>query len=151
MILVILIFIVAGALGIYGVYHLLVGLKGRRLSRKIRKGENLTESDTRTLQYYKTEELQETKKWVVLLDEAINYGIEGKYWKSIKMARKALEINPRASEAWRLIGNAYEFLGDEMGQKGKYKKAKDLHRKATQAWNEAKKINPNIKIPGYHD
>ncbi len=34
-----------------------------------------------------------------------------------------------------------------MEQNGKYKEIKDFHKKATWAWNEAKKINPNIIIP----
>lgn len=93
----------------------------------------------------------QVKNWVLLAHEAYERGKRGEYWKSIELAKKALELNPRASEAWRLIGNAYELLGDEMKQTGKYKKAEEFGEKATMAWDEAKKINPNIIIPGYHE
>jgi len=38
-----------------------------------------------------------------------------------------------------------------MKQTGKYKEAEEFGEKATMAWDEAKKINPNIIIPGYHE
>jgi len=117
----------------YGIYHLTVGIRGWKLVREMKRGKG------------------QAKNWTLLTHEAYECGKQGEYWKSIKLAEKALELNPRASEAWRLIGNAYEFLGDEMEQNGKCKEAKDFRIKATQAWNEAKKINPNIIIPGYHE
>lgn len=90
------------------------------------------------------------RRWAILTHKAYEYGTRGEYQKSIEFAEKAIQLNPRASEAWRLVGNAYEFLGDEMEQNGKHKEAEDFHRKATMAWDKAKKINPSIIISGYH-
>lgn len=89
--------------------------------------------------------------WTTLVHESYKYCRKSDYWKSIKLAEKALELNPRASEAWRLIGNAYEFLGDEREESGNLDEAVNFHKKATEAWNKAKEINPEIMIPGYHD
>jgi len=58
--------------------------------------------------------------WIALVHESYKYGVKGDYWKSIEFAKKALELNPRASEAWRLIGNAYEFLGDALKEGRKF-------------------------------
>ena len=94
---------------------------------------------------------KKNEDWISLVHESYLYGMKGEYWKSIELAQKALEINPRASEAYRLIGNAYELLGDEMEKSGDYEKAEEYHKKATEAWNKAKKINPKIIIPFYHE
>lgn len=90
------------------------------------------------------------REWILLTHEAYECSKKGEYRKSIELAEKAIGLNPRASEAWRLIGNAYEFLGDEMEKSGGYEQATEYHRKATEAWNKAKEINPKIIIPGYH-
>lgn len=90
------------------------------------------------------------KPWIRYVNKSNRYGAKGDYWKSIEFAEKALELNPRSSEAWRLIGNAYEFLGDDMELSGDNDKAKKYHSKATEAWDKAKQINPNVSIPGYH-
>lgn len=63
---------------------------------------------------------KKNESWITLVHESYAYGRKGEYQKSIELAQKALKLNPRASEAWRLIGNAYEFLGDEMEEAGKY-------------------------------
>ena len=117
----------------YATYHLRIGIRGWRLAEKTKQRR------------------QKPKEWVALAHEAYEYGVRGEYQKSIELAEKALQLNPRASEAWRLIGNAYEFLGDEMKQTGKYEEAENFHKKATMAWNKAKENNPNIIIPGYHE
>jgi tetratricopeptide (TPR) repeat protein len=93
----------------------------------------------------------QNETWVALTHKSYKAALKGEYQQSIYLAAKALELNPRASEAWRLIGNAYEFLGDEMEEAREYGQAAEYHRKATEAWDEAKKINPGIKIPGYHE
>jgi tetratricopeptide (TPR) repeat protein len=90
-------------------------------------------------------------EWMLLTHQAYESGRKGDYQKSIELARKAIELNPRASEAWRLIGNAYEFLGDGAKESGSYDQARDYHKKATDAWNKAKEISPKIVIPGYHE
>lgn len=104
--------------------------------------------------YSARDEITSEKKnedWLTLVQESYLYGIKGEYWKSIELAQRALKINPRSAEAWRLIGNAYELLGDEMEESGDYKKAEEYHKKAAEAWNNAKKINPKIIIPFYHE
>jgi len=99
------------------------------------------------------------ESWTNLVNESYEYSRNGEYLKSIKIAQKALKLNPRASEAWRLIGNAYEFLSDEMeeatkiqvfNKKQKYEQVTEYHKKATEAWDKAKKINPKTVIPDYH-
>jgi len=117
---------------------------------------------------------QEGEEWLLLVHQAYNYSRKGEYWKSIESAEKAIELNPRASESWRLIGNAYELLGDAMmevsytplGKKIRFPRPhneeseaiflqcdgpKNYYKKATEAWNKAKEINPEIIIPGYHE
>jgi len=94
---------------------------------------------------------EQKPKWAILTQKAFEYGRKGKYWKSIKLARKALKLNSKDSEAWRLVGNAYEFLGDEAEESSDRERATEFHRKATEAWEKAKEINPNIIIPGYHE
>lgn len=91
------------------------------------------------------------KDWILLTHEAYEFGRKGDYHKAIELAEKAIELNPKASEACRLIGNSYELLGDEAQQHGIYEQAVEYHRKATEAWNRAKKNNPKIRIPGYHE
>ena len=99
------------------------------------------------------------ESWTNLIRESYEYSTKGEYLKSIKIAQKALKLNPRASEAWRLIGNAYEFLSDEMeeaaktqvfNKKQKCEQATEYHKKATEAWDKAKNINPEIIIPDHH-
>ena len=90
------------------------------------------------------------QEWIHLVHESYKAGKKGKYQESIYLAQKALELNPRASEAWRLIGNACELLGDEIEKAGEIEKAAELHKNATEAWDKAKEINPKIIIPGYH-
>lgn len=90
------------------------------------------------------------ENWFALTRRAFKCSRRGEYQRSIELAEKAIKLNPRASEAWRLMGNAYELLGDEMEEKGNYSRAKEYHKKATEAWDEAKKINPRIIIPFYH-
>ena len=104
------------------------------------------------------------ESWIILVHESYKYSRKGEYWKSIELAQKALELNPRASEAWRLIGNSYELLGDILIKGGKFPRPhsekswaifdqygpKEYHRKAAEAWDKAKEINPKIIIPGYH-
>jgi len=92
-----------------------------------------------------------SKEWMALTHKAYKCGVKGEYQKSIELAEKALQLNPRASEAWRLIGNAYEFLGDEAEGNGDYKGAIEYYKRATMAWNKAREINPRIIIPGYHE
>jgi len=92
----------------YSIYHLTMGIKGWKLVKEMKQ------------------EKEQTKNWVLLTHEAYEYGKRSEYWKSIELAKKALELNPRASGAWRLIGNAYEFLGDEMEQTGKYKEVENM-------------------------
>lgn len=94
---------------------------------------------------------EKDRAWIDLTHESYRYCREGEYWKSIELAERALERNPRASEAWRLIGNSYELLGDEEEMAGNYERAKEYHGKATEAWNKAKNINPRIMIPFYHE
>lgn len=94
-------------------------------------------------------EMKKADEWKTLVHKSWEYGRKGKYWESIELAKKALELNPRAAEAWRLIGNAYEFLGDEKEERGEVE-AIGYHASATEAWNKAKEIQPNIIIPGYH-
>lgn len=94
---------------------------------------------------------RENKDWINLVRESYKYATQGEYWKSIELAQKAIERNPNTAEAWRLIGNAYELLGDEMEESGDYEKAEEYHKNATEAWDKAKEINPNIIIPGYHE
>jgi len=93
----------------------------------------------------------ESKHWVILTHKSYEAAVKGEYWESIYLAQKALELNPRASEAWRLIGNAYEFLGDESEESDQLGQAAEFHKNATQAWDKAKEINPNTIIPGYHE
>ena len=93
----------------------------------------------------------ENKDWINLVRESYKCGSKGKYWKSIELAQKAIELNPNTAEAWSLIGNAYELLGDEMEESGDYEQGEEYHKNATEAWNRAKGINPNIIIPGYHE
>jgi len=88
--------------------------------------------------------------WFNLVRKSYKECIAGNYFESINLAEKALKINPRASEAYRLIGNSYEFLGDEKQEEGDLEKAREFHRMATEAWDKARKINPLIIIPGYH-
>lgn len=98
------------------------------------------------------------ESWINLVHESYKYDNKGEYLKSMKLAQKALELNPRASEAWHLIGNAYEHLSHErevaskterFNKKEKHKQAAEYHKKATEAWDKAKEINPDTVIPGY--
>ncbi len=88
--------------------------------------------------------------WITLVKKAYKYSKNRNYWESIELAEKALELNPRASEAHRLIGNAYEMLGLKCEEEGRYEKSIQYRNKATEEWNRAIEINPRIKIPGYH-
>jgi len=90
------------------------------------------------------------KPWIRYVNKSYKYCRKGEYLKSIEFAKKALELNPRSSEAWRLIGNNYEFIGDDMELTGDNYNAEKYHNKATEAWDKAKQINPNVSIPGYH-
>lgn len=90
-------------------------------------------------------------EWVSLVRKAHEYGQLGEYLKSIKTAQKALKLNPRSSEAFRLIGNAYELMADEQEVEGNNSKADEYRNLAAKYWKEAKEINPNIIIPFYHD
>ena len=90
------------------------------------------------------------REWILLTHEAYEYGRKGDYQKSIELAEEALKLNPNSSEAYRLIGNAYEFLGDEKEIEGDATVAREFYNKATEAWDRAKDINPKILIPGYH-
>ena len=98
------------------------------------------------------------ESWRNLVHESYKYNNKGEYSKSIELAKRALEINPRASEAWLLLGNAYEHLSQEreiasktqrFNKKEKYKQAVEYHKKATEAWDKAKEINSNTVIKGY--
>jgi len=92
-----------------------------------------------------------SKEWIALTNKAQEHGVRGEYYESIELAERAIQLNPRASEAWRLIGNAHEFLGDEAEENNNHERAAEFHRKATEDWDKAKQINPNIMIPGYHE
>jgi len=94
--------------------------------------------------------LEEGKPWVTLLRQSYQEAVAENYVQSIELAEEALKLNPKSGEAYRLIGNAYEFLGDEKEIKGDSAKARELHNQATESWNKAMEINPNIIIPGYH-
>ena len=48
-----------------------------------------------------------TMKWIRLTNKALSYQKKRKYQESIDTCNKALALNPRISEAYRLIGNAY--------------------------------------------
>ena len=89
--------------------------------------------------------------WILLVKKSFNFGKKGDYQASIKSAKKALELNPNAAEAWRLIGNAYELMADELDGAGDILESAINRRKATEAWNKAKEIDPNIIIPAYHE
>ena len=89
--------------------------------------------------------------WIKLLQDSFQLGREEKYHESIKAAEEALKINPQSGEAWRLIGNAYEMLGDEEQDKGNTRLAEEYHHKAAEAWRCAKEVNPNIVIPFFHE
>lgn len=90
------------------------------------------------------------QEWRKLVRLSYRKGVSGEYWESIRHAEDALELNPEASEAYRLMGNAYEFLGDEKEEHGDFDQAREFHNKATEAWDRARDINPGITIPGYH-
>ena len=96
------------------------------------------------------EVLEGLEGWFSLVDKSYKCGVKGEYRESLCLAQKALQLNPRASEAWRLIGNAYEFLGDEMEKADELGQAEEFYKNATEAWDKAKEINPKIKITGYH-
>lgn len=89
--------------------------------------------------------------WKGLVMQAYEYARRGKYKETIRVAKKALEINPLVSEAWRLIGNADELIGDKLEIESGSFEADLYHLEATNAWNKAKEIDPKIRIPGYHD
>lgn len=89
-------------------------------------------------------------EWLKLVKQSYRKGVSGEYWDSIRLAEQALELNPRASEAYRLMGNAYESLGDEKEEQGDFEQAREFHNKAVEAWDRARDINPRIVIPGYH-
>jgi tetratricopeptide (TPR) repeat protein len=126
--------IVAGLVAlVYTIYHFGVAITWFRIGRTSKRAR------------------EEGEEWVTLTHQAYESGMKGDYQKSIELARKAIELNPRASEAWRLIGNAYEFLGDEAQESSSYDQAREYHKKATDAWNKAKEISPKIAIPGYHE
>tara|TARA_B100001971_G_C17767027_1_gene323023 strand:+ start:150 stop:443 length:294 start_codon:yes stop_codon:yes gene_type:complete len=92
-----------------------------------------------------------TMKWIRLTNKAQAYGKKGEYQKSIDTCNKALALNPRISEAYRLIGNAYEFMSGDEKEKGNLEQSEKFRSLATENWNEAKFINPDIIIPYYHD
>jgi len=131
--------------------------------------------------YYYFFIIRSKQDWIILTHESYKYGKKGEYWKSIESAEKAIELNPRASEAWRLMGNAYELLGDalrdaaiygpfiftrleEIGVPSPHNEKTwaifnqlgglspdNYYKKATEAWDKAKEINPKIIIPGHHE
>ncbi len=71
-----------------------------------------------------------TRKWIKLLHESNAEGMRGNFYKSIRLAEGAIQLNPRASEAYRLIGNAFELKSDEMQESGDIERAAELHKKA---------------------
>jgi tetratricopeptide (TPR) repeat protein len=88
--------------------------------------------------------------WVALLLEYDQCYRNREYRKAIKLGQKALRLNPRASEALSMLGNAYDCLGDEMKAAGNSVKAEFFHRRAMEAWRELKGADPRILMPGYH-
>ena len=92
-----------------------------------------------------------TMRWIRLTNKARAYQEKCEYQKSIDMCNKALVLNPRISEAYRLIGNAYEFMSDDEKEKGNLEQSEKFRSLATENWDEAKFINPDIIIPYYHD
>jgi len=130
---IILLIVAALSVLLYAVYHLAAGIIGWRLSRRLKRAR------------------EQGEDWVILTHEAYECGMQGEYEKQIQLAEKAIELNPGASEARRLIGNSYEFLGDEAQQTGDCEQAAEYHQKATEAWNRAKEINPKIMVPGYRE
>jgi len=95
------------------------------------------------------ERAEENKNaWVILLHESYECGKRGDYWRSIELAEKALQLDPKIAEAWRLIGNAYELLGDQLEEWGNHLVAVTYHEYTKEHWKKAKEINPNAIIPG---
>lgn len=43
----------------------------------------------------------EKPEWLKLVKQSYSKGASGEYWDSIRLAEQALELNPRASEAYR--------------------------------------------------
>lgn len=95
-------------------------------------------------------EEEKNDDWKTLVHKSFEYGRKGDYWKSIEFAYETLKLNPLVAEAWRLIGNDYELIGDEKEIEGNYIETIEYHEKATEAWDSAKIILPTILIPGYH-
>jgi tetratricopeptide (TPR) repeat protein len=77
--------------------------------------------------------------WVALRHEYDQCCRKWEYRKAIKLAQKALRLSPKASEAWRMVGNAYGCLGDELEAGGNSVKAEYFHKRATEAWRELKR------------
>jgi tetratricopeptide (TPR) repeat protein len=92
-----------------------------------------------------------TMRWIRLTNRARAYQVKHEYQKSIDTCNKALALNPRISEAYRLIGNAYEFMSDNEAEKGNKEQSEKFKSLATENWDSAKEINPNIIIPYHHD
>ena len=90
-------------------------------------------------------------RWIRALEKAMGLAVKGKYLKSIKYAKKVLEMNPKAAEAHYSIGTSYELLSYEEEDKGNYSQAEDYLKKAKISWDEAKKIDPDIHISYYDD
>jgi tetratricopeptide (TPR) repeat protein len=88
--------------------------------------------------------------WATLLREYDECCRKGEYRKAVKLAQKALKLNPRAPEAWSMMGSSCETLGDEMEAAGNFDKADDYHRMAGEAWREVKRADPRILRPGYY-
>ncbi|MFZ0035333.1 MAG: tetratricopeptide repeat protein [Sedimentisphaerales bacterium] len=117
---------------LYSIYHFWAAITRLRLGRILKRARERGE------------------QWILLTHESYETGRKGDYHKSIELAEKAIELNPRASEAWRLIGNAYELLGDQMEENSNYEQTVEYHKRATEAWKRAKEIDPKIIIPFYH-
>ncbi|MBN1521340.1 MAG: hypothetical protein JW928_02305 [Candidatus Aureabacteria bacterium] len=95
--------------------------------------------------------LENEKRWVIFVRQSHQKATEGQYRLSIELAQKALELNPRSSEAYCLIGNAYEKLAEEQETKINHAQARTFYNKAKDAWNKAKEIKPDIVMPDSDD
>ena len=95
--------------------------------------------------------LENEKQWVIFVRQSHQKATEGQYRVSIELAQKALELNPRSTEAYCLIGNAYESLAIDMETAGDHGKARDFYSKAKDAWNKAEEIKPDIVMPDSDD
>lgn len=62
-------------------------------------------------------------------------GFQGDVREALALSKRALEINPNLPEAYLEMGNAYEALGE--------------HAAATEAWEKARRISPDmVKLKG---